>query len=379
MIAALPLLATETFPALAVRLYDAVLAPGRWPGVMDALAEAAGAAGALLITQADESPAVLAASSRFAGVAASPEDRASLLPPATVLAACWAEGAPLPRPANEPPLSAAATRRFGVGARRLAALPDPAATAETPPAAGLFLCLYDVTPARGTDDAALQGLLPHLARAAALALAATTLLRGERPLRAALDRLPGAVVLVSGQGRILAANRTARALMDQGEALTRTADDHLVCAVTIAECALAPMIEAATRPGGGTDSLGRIPRFSGQGAPYLVTVTPLLAAAPLNGPEDAAALVLVIDPADRIMPAIDGLAAVYRLTPAEAEVCRLVVAGLSNNEIARRREVAPDTIKTQVRTILHKTQSQRRAELIRLAITLSLPALTPAH
>ena len=52
-----------------------------------------------------------------------------------------------------------------------------------------------------------------------------------------------------------------------------------------------------------------------------------------------------------------------RLTEAEREVARLVVAGLSNEGIARRRNVSLRTIANQVSSIYRKLAVRSRREL----------------
>jgi DNA-binding NarL/FixJ family response regulator len=51
-----------------------------------------------------------------------------------------------------------------------------------------------------------------------------------------------------------------------------------------------------------------------------------------------------------------------RLTTREAEILRLIDAGLSNKEIAQRLGIGLSTVKNHVHNILHKTQASRRAQ-----------------
>jgi DNA-binding NarL/FixJ family response regulator len=57
------------------------------------------------------------------------------------------------------------------------------------------------------------------------------------------------------------------------------------------------------------------------------------------------------------------------LTPREADVLRLIAAGLSNREIARSLFVSEATVKTHVNRIFAKTGSRDRAQAIRYAYT----------
>jgi DNA-binding NarL/FixJ family response regulator len=55
------------------------------------------------------------------------------------------------------------------------------------------------------------------------------------------------------------------------------------------------------------------------------------------------------------------------LTPREAEVLKLIAAGLSNAEIARELVVSDHTVKTHIHHVFSKTGSRDRAQAIRYA------------
>ena len=65
-------------------------------------------------------------------------------------------------------------------------------------------------------------------------------------------------------------------------------------------------------------------------------------------------------PAARIVPTFDGL----RLSPRELTVLQLLCRGWTNAQIASQLGSSPRTVKNQVSTILRKTQSQNRTELV---------------
>jgi DNA-binding NarL/FixJ family response regulator len=52
-----------------------------------------------------------------------------------------------------------------------------------------------------------------------------------------------------------------------------------------------------------------------------------------------------------------------RVTPAEAEVARAAVSGLSNREIANRRFSSPRTVAAQLRSVYRKLGVHSRTEL----------------
>ena len=55
------------------------------------------------------------------------------------------------------------------------------------------------------------------------------------------------------------------------------------------------------------------------------------------------------------------------LTPREAEVLKLLAAGLSNGEIARDLFISEHTVKTHINHLFGKTNSRDRAQAIRYA------------
>ncbi|MGH1575807.1 helix-turn-helix transcriptional regulator [Planktotalea sp.] len=56
----------------------------------------------------------------------------------------------------------------------------------------------------------------------------------------------------------------------------------------------------------------------------------------------------------------------FSFTPAEASVTELVCKGLTNSEIAEQRERSKETVNAQVKSILNKTGTHNRTQLVRL-------------
>jgi DNA-binding NarL/FixJ family response regulator len=73
----------------------------------------------------------------------------------------------------------------------------------------------------------------------------------------------------------------------------------------------------------------------------------------------------VLDPAPGVPTHADVLP--DELSPREAEVLRLIAAGLSNHEIAAALFVSTATVKTHVNHILSKTGARDRAQVVRYA------------
>jgi DNA-binding CsgD family transcriptional regulator len=63
----------------------------------------------------------------------------------------------------------------------------------------------------------------------------------------------------------------------------------------------------------------------------------------------------------------------FDLTDAESKVLELIVSGSSTDEIAQTRAVSPNTVRSQIKSLLEKTGSSQRADLVRLAAAVNPP------
>jgi DNA-binding CsgD family transcriptional regulator len=60
----------------------------------------------------------------------------------------------------------------------------------------------------------------------------------------------------------------------------------------------------------------------------------------------------------------------YGLTPAETEIANALLTGFSLEEIAQLRKVSIATVRSQMKGLMGKTDTQRQGDLIRLLSTL---------
>ena len=75
-------------------------------------------------------------------------------------------------------------------------------------------------------------------------------------------------------------------------------------------------------------------------------------------------LVMLLEPLDDVPIDEDALLARWPLTDRERDVGKLMLRGLSNESIARELDVSPETVKSHVHSILEKTGTRRRGELL---------------
>jgi DNA-binding CsgD family transcriptional regulator len=68
---------------------------------------------------------------------------------------------------------------------------------------------------------------------------------------------------------------------------------------------------------------------------------------------------------------------IYSLTEAEADVLQLLVAGHDSEAMAEMRQASVETVRTQIKRVLAKTDTHGRPALVRLALSVN-PPVDPA-
>ena len=223
------------------------------------------------------------------------------------------------------------------------------------------------------DEIAILGfLLPHFRRAIEVQQSLGLLDAQRRAALEFVDGLPVGVVFVDRRGRVLEANREARAIAAGADGF-RLDRDQVRGGTSAQTTTLARLIGGAlaTTLGDGADSGGslRLERPSLK-RPYEVLVSPLNGKGESLTPVDGAAAVLVItDPEHHTEPPHEKLQRLYGLSPAEAWVAWGIAAGRRQTELAEERGISPETVRTYLRRARDKTDVKRTADLVRLILT----------
>jgi DNA-binding CsgD family transcriptional regulator len=191
-----------------------------------------------------------------------------------------------------------------------------------------------------------------------------------------LDALGIGVFLVSAKGEIMQHNQEAKVILAQNDGLRMTLSKRLYLTESEDSAELDRMITDAKRLLDGevtsTNGLLNVSRPSGA-FDFLLSVHALTdSQAELeNGLK--CAFVTVIDPARKDVLTADGIEALCDLTFSETEVVKLVIQGLRPAEVAARRSVSVNTVKTQIKSILHKTRCSNQSDIIRVAAATRIP------
>ena len=199
---------------------------------------------------------------------------------------------------------------------------------------------------------------------------------------AALDRLPGGVVLLDEAGHASFINRSARALFNKGDVVVQAAGHglaqlRLAPALRAQEPAFQSLMRRSLEPQSSTgqyfsDALV-ICHANGQSA-CVVQVAPLgseQSFGTTDGSRPSRAIVFLysLESVAQVRPEL--LCELFSLTPAEARAALQLLHGGGVTEMAERLGVSANTFKTQLRVAYEKTHTHRQADLLKLLLSLT--------
>lgn len=218
------------------------------------------------------------------------------------------------------------------------------------------------------DEIALAGRLQsHLVRAYALSERLATLQGLNSNLASVLDQSPFAMLLLSGEGRILHANARGDRLLAAGDLLCAVGG-RLTGVSPYVEQRIGGLIADAAAAGWERRTAGAVSlRSPKRPFPLSVTASPLRLERTTVFAGGRAVLVCVSDPSTAsAQPPAEALAALFSLTAAEARLAADLREGLSLKAAAARRGVSVNTSRVQLSSLFAKTGTHRQSELMRL-------------
>lgn len=367
-----------------IAVYDTVTQPGRWKFALDTLAAEIGAVGGgLYIRRLDDRPYdFMSMSSRYDGLdiveymekyAALETPQWEFLGRQPPLSLVLDDQAGIPREILDVRADYVINREWA-GVRRRVAFRLNEIPAWYDAAIFGFGLEHENVPAPSLQ--ALRPLLPHLAKAVEVGRSFALLRARYKAALTALDRVQVGIGIALPSGEIIVHNAEAARIFDGADGVCLGRDGHLLFrdprqqeAVEKAICLAARTLSGeANRPA----TLARVTRPSGR-HPFLLEVTPLADSSGEIERDLAGALVVLIDP-DNVPPeSVRRAAVVYGLTPAEIGVLEFLITGSSGPEITARRGTALETVKAQISTIMSKTRTRNRGDLIRTILRVMPP------
>lgn len=215
---------------------------------------------------------------------------------------------------------------------------------------------------------AMRELLPHVAKAVETTMVFARLERRYAAVLGVLDRVGVGLCVLESRGRVLVANAEAQRILEAGHGIDLTRERRLHCSEHGATARLDEAIARATIGNAAAHTraetvlaIRRLPATE----PVIIEVVPLRDRLGELGGSFDGVLVQLVDTSSRHFCRIDGFALAHDLSGAESAVAALAVEGLTNVEMAESRGVSPNTVKTQLASVMSKSRARSRVELIR--------------
>ncbi|WP_298854880.1 helix-turn-helix transcriptional regulator [uncultured Ruegeria sp.] len=221
-------------------------------------------------------------------------------------------------------------------------------------------------------------LLPHVAKAQDLSHQLAKTRSSKDTLLAVLERLNVGIAIVDSKARLVEKNAVFAQHCAESPALRQQSDGRIAFQDRDAHRTFSHLLADALNHG----FFGARPRKEAilpasldQGRRLCIDMIPLATIADLGTRPLDGALLVTRDTKQPIHIDIELARQVFDLTVAEADVLCLVCEGLSNTEIANSRSRSPETVKSQVKSILNKSRARNRTELVRMLCSFSQTTL----
>lgn len=235
-----------------------------------------------------------------------------------------------------------------------------------------------LSPARRAE---MGQYLPHIAKALNLSGPANRLAETNQSLIAAMDKLRIGVCILDAKGRIAASNTEFQRQQQDYHAFYVDPTDRLHLQATHGAKRFELLSEDALNHG----RFGARPRkeaitINRDGSPGVLCVD----LAPLDHSDEigsAAFRGLVLYSLDTSQPVRFNpqvMQQAFSLTAAEIALVELLNEGLTNGQIAERRDRSLETIKAQMKSLLAKTHCANRTQLVRMLSNFNADYLLPA-
>lgn len=220
------------------------------------------------------------------------------------------------------------------------------------------------------DDLGL--VAPHIRRAVMIGDLFGARLNAGELYRNILDELACPIFAVSADMRLLFANSSGEDLLRRGTRVSLQMN-RLGFASAQVQAAIARCISLSERSEFALGPQG-IGMPLAQELPSAVAhVLPLQRRTKAGRIGDGAAAIFIAEAGLDPLPAIDALASLFGLTPAEKRVATQVAQGRTRAEIARLQGVADGTVKSQLDSIFGKTETGNQRDLQNLIRDLTPP------
>lgn len=181
---------------------------------------------------------------------------------------------------------------------------------------------------------------------------------------AALNRLALGVIVVTADGRVVMANKSAGALIAARDGLLMSSGGTLRASSAKDTDDLERHIKAACAGTTGDDTTGLAIDREAAKRPLIALVLPLQ-----DGAGAGRAVIFVADTENQPLPTPDAIARMFGVSRAESRLIHALVGGARLEEAAEQCGVTSSTARSYLKQVFEKTNTRRQAELIKLVLT----------
>jgi DNA-binding CsgD family transcriptional regulator len=217
---------------------------------------------------------------------------------------------------------------------------------------------------------------PHVRRAVSIGSALDYKTAQAAAFADTIDGISAGMFLIDAGGRMVHANASGRALLEERSVLRASGCGKVVAIATDADQELNRSLATA---GGGERALGvkgiAVPLEARDGERYVAHVLPLTAGERRRaGAGHAAVAALFVRKATlNLASPPETIARLYKLTPTELRVLLAIVEVGGVPEVAEALGIGEATVKTHLHRLFAKTETTRQADLVKLVAAFSNP------
>lgn len=216
----------------------------------------------------------------------------------------------------------------------------------------------------------LDLVLPHLQKAFQIYLKFAELQRENEILSECFERISQALIVLDKTGKAIYVNESAKRLINAKDGLQIEQNGILAANLASDSKKLRTLVEdvfepSVNKPG---SNVLQISRSSGL-RPLSVFVAPFSGKRQSVFQNEKLALLCINDPEHAIEDVEPLLQRIYRLTPAESKIAAILAQGKSVNEACEMLGIRQNTIRTHLKRIFSKTETNRQSELVKLIVS----------
>lgn len=217
----------------------------------------------------------------------------------------------------------------------------------------------------------MQMLAPHLQRAFQIYVKFSEVERDKQIMIGCLEKIPQSVIVLDKSGRVVFSNENANKFVVEKDGLELGRNGVLLANLPheskklqiLLQSVFEPNINSSVNFGG----VLQISRASGL-RPLSLLVSPFSEQQCANSQSEKFALLFVNDPEQKVETVEPILREMYGLTAAESKITAILAQGTSVIEACELLKIKPNTIRTHLKRIFSKTETNRQSELMKLIL-----------